>query len=499
MDALTRLVKQNPWWQDPNRINDDEKIMEWNDAIRYEPELLRTIQYDFSPNNSVVYTLRGLRQVGKTTLIKLQIKRFLDRGVSPISIMYYTMDLAQGPNDIVDIIERYMSYTKRRRGKSRCYIFLDEISAVSNWQKGIKWLVDAGYLKNTTVLATGSHSLDLKNAAERLPGRRGVVDGSHDKMLLPMSFTEYTSALDPELGRFIRKCVPTRDARNSILCDLTKNKIDESLQRLILRHEELNSLLREYMVTGGLPKVVNEYAQHSTLTEPDYATYLGTLTGEWGRMRRNTSILSRFCRRLVLSMGNRISWSQLSKMSDMSGPGIASDYADLLERLFVLAVVYRFDECNGHLTATADKKMYVTDPYLFHVLRAWTDTSTIHESSTYFLNDTENRGRMLECVAANHLIRLAFDLTAKKSTFDHHNHVFYWVDKKQREVDFVLDGGSVTRMAIEVKLGNTVKNTIAMKTLMDRANLGGIVLSDSHLEERDDYLVIPASVFLTLV
>ena len=453
------------------------------------------IQYDFEPDNTVVYTLRGPRQIGKTTLIKLQIKQMLEDGVPPLHIMYYTLDLAKGPEDVVDVIEAYMKYAERRRGKSRCYIFLDEISSVPNWQKGIKWLVDAGYLQNTTVLVTGSHTLDLKNAAERLPGRRGVVSDGHDKALLPMSFSEYISALNPDLGGFIEMLMPTPESKKSVMRNMAENKIDDTLDQLFLRQNDLNNLLDEYMMTGGIPKIVSKYAQSNTLADPDYEVYLHVLIGEWGRIHKNTSLLNQFGRRLVLSMGSRISWNRLAKTAGLSGPGIAADYADTLERLFMLTVVYKFDEQDVRMLTTADKKIYFTDPYFFHMFRTWTGASDMLDSSIKFMSDAENRGRMLECVVANHLIRLAFDMTTKKSTFDHHDHVFYWTDKRQREVDFVMDDRSGTRMSIEVKSGSIT----GLKALMSMTETGGIVLSDDRLEERDGHLVVPASVFLALV
>ena len=157
------------------------------------------IRYDFADDRTVVYTLRGPRQVGKTTLAKLQIKKFLDGGVHPLCILYCVMDMTQDPRDVVNVIETYMEQIARRAPEGRRYLFLDEISSVPDWQKGIKWLVDTGNLRGCTVLATGSHSIDLRNAAERLPGRKGDINGTHDKILMPMKFSEYASVLDADV------------------------------------------------------------------------------------------------------------------------------------------------------------------------------------------------------------------------------------------------------------------------------------------------------------
>ena len=67
----------NPWWKEPEKINENKKIKEWKtSAIRHIPGLKDKIKWNFLPDNTVIYTLRGPRQVGKTTLLMLQIKDF---------------------------------------------------------------------------------------------------------------------------------------------------------------------------------------------------------------------------------------------------------------------------------------------------------------------------------------------------------------------------------------------------------------------------------------
>lgn len=77
------LWHNNPWWYDKRDIANDKWIKEWQGSnTRHVPGLKGEIRYDFEPSNSVVYSLRGPRQVGKTTLVKLQIGAFW-RAASP--------------------------------------------------------------------------------------------------------------------------------------------------------------------------------------------------------------------------------------------------------------------------------------------------------------------------------------------------------------------------------------------------------------------------------
>ncbi|RNJ77653.1 MAG: ATP-binding protein [Nitrosopumilus sp. H13] len=112
------LREFNPWWKDPSLINQDDEIRAWTDTkIRFVPGLQYEIKYDFSPDNTVVYTLRGPRLVGKTTMIKLQIREFLKQGISPWNILYYSLDVKSSKNDILDIVKTHMNMIPKEDSK----------------------------------------------------------------------------------------------------------------------------------------------------------------------------------------------------------------------------------------------------------------------------------------------------------------------------------------------------------------------------------------------
>lgn len=64
-------------------------------------------EISFEPDDAV-YSLRGPRQVGKTTLLKLEIKRLLEAGVPAKNVFYYSFDLESSPRDVADIMGEYL-------------------------------------------------------------------------------------------------------------------------------------------------------------------------------------------------------------------------------------------------------------------------------------------------------------------------------------------------------------------------------------------------------
>ncbi|MDT7858863.1 MAG: hypothetical protein RQ930_02340 [Candidatus Aenigmarchaeota archaeon] len=75
---LEILSKQNPWWKDKAEIENDEDIRKWKEGKRkWIPSEINEISLKLFSLDFVF----GPRQVGKTTLLKLLIKKLLDEGV----------------------------------------------------------------------------------------------------------------------------------------------------------------------------------------------------------------------------------------------------------------------------------------------------------------------------------------------------------------------------------------------------------------------------------
>ena len=88
MISFNDFYDDNPWWKDGIEFNDKE-LRTWNESIiKWDPR----IRKKFNFNEDIVYSLRGPRQVGKTTLTKLQIKHLLQQGVSRWNIFYYPFE-----------------------------------------------------------------------------------------------------------------------------------------------------------------------------------------------------------------------------------------------------------------------------------------------------------------------------------------------------------------------------------------------------------------------
>ena len=503
MALLTELSEDNPWWKSTDEIMKDYEIVEWkNSSIKWEPRL----RFTFDTSKDLIYSLRGPRQIGKTTLIKLQIKDFLEKGISPWNIMYYAFDIDNTPKELVNLIKNYLDNTKRARNGKRCYLFLDEISSIKNWQRGIKRLWDQRRLENCSVIATGSHTVDLKISTEKLPGRRGETSDTLDKIMLPMKFSEYVSVVEPEWGQRIKDLGLLRaSTRLGTFNNLRNGIVDEQLESLQSYLSDLNRYLIDYLLTGGIPKVVNEYVNKGTLEEGLYTTYLNAILGDMNALNRNETIFRQLIQNVLISLGWPASWRSLKKDTDIGNMETVARYVDTLERMFVLTVFYQYNHETKRAIFQKEKKIHFHDPFIFHTLNGWCTNMESFPLSKSFVEDPKNQGGLVEGLVGDHLIRLAFNLSPKKQTFVYSNSLFHWRYAKygaEREVDYIFHGGIGPELPIEVKFQNsiTVRDIDGIVNFKKQTGVeNALLLSKNKLEINRECVIIPTAMFLLLI
>ena len=490
------LIEQNPWWRDSILIDTSKEISRLHEsAVQWDPR----IRYSFDLDSGIIYTLRGPRQVGKTTLIKLMIKELLDNGTEPRRILYYSCDLVPNPSRLAEIISEFLDVSQRHSETTR-YIFLDEISAVPDWQRGIKHLYDLGRLNRVTVVMTGSHNLDIRRAAERLPGRRGdSASPSWDKILVPMKFSEYLETRDKEIDKLFQSLhLRELKKRVTIITDLQKGIIPDEVKELNLYLGALSRYFREYLLTGGVVRAVNDFIQEGKIMEGTYATYVDATIGDILRWGKRESYLVQLIRRLNETLCSQVSWNNLRENTDIGSANTVSEYVDVLASSFVLYPTYCLDRSKGGPNYSKNKKIHYSDPFIFHALRAWVKQVPAYDEAQQFIAGKEST-KLVECVVGNHLIRLAYMLNPV-ANFNPYSHVFYWKDSKG-EVDFVLKQNQ-SYMPFEVKQTSSFSRKDVnglYRFSRGVSDYQGVMVTRDMLMAEKSVTAVPAPLLLALI
>lgn len=145
-------------------------------------------------DTNLIKVVTGIRRCGKSTLFELYREYLREQGVSEEQIIFINFeDIAY--EDLLDYKELYQYLIKQLTPDRMNYIFLDEIQAVSQFQKA----VDSLYIKkNCDVYITGSNVYLLSGELATLLSGRYV-----EIKMLPLSFKEYMSAMpdQTDIGR----------------------------------------------------------------------------------------------------------------------------------------------------------------------------------------------------------------------------------------------------------------------------------------------------------
>lgn len=494
---IQKLVQQNPWWTNKKLIDEDKHLRtKETSKVDWKPRL----KFFFKFNEDAIFTLRGPRQVGKTTLVKIMIKELLETGIHGRRIFYWTCDLVSGPKELASLLESYIGWA-RAFTDDRLFIFLDEISSVRNWQKGIKYLADTDSLQDVTLILTGSHSLDIRKASERLPGRRGMVDEVLDKILPPMKFSEYIDVRNKKLRNVIRSLgLFSRKEREHALFQLANTTIPKEIKELSLYSSELSQLFDDYLITGGIAPAIHSYVSEGVIPSNIYGTYISVMLGDAMRWQKKEVYMAQIIRRAIESLSTQISWKSLGKQTDLGSHHTVAEYVDVLESSFVVSCIYRLDKSKGVPYFSKQKKIHFQDPFIFHALRGWSLSLPYYQSAIEFLGNAEERAKLVESVICNHLIRMAFNLMPS-SEYEYINKVTYWTSKHFREVDFAVRLNDKF-LPIEVKCKSDFNRTDLFGLyafIKGGSSYGGIVITKDLLKTRGKIAFIPNYLFLALI
>jgi len=357
-----QISRFNPWWTRSGWEAEDLHLR----RLRAAAVQLATPQIDeVELGVPAVHVLRGPRQVGKSTDLKLLILRALDVGAAPRDIVYLSLDLLEGqpPAALVESVNRALELAAGS-GESRL-LLLDEVTAADRWQGAVKALWDEGQIDRDVIVCTGSSAADLaQGAAERLPGRRGR---GRDLLVLPQDFASFARAIDdvapPAPGLTVAE----------ILTDEGREAIREARVHLPV----LQRALERYLLFGGLPAAVVEAAAGYVAPSEEVERILwDSLVKEAQRRGASIAATQALLERLMRSLGSKLSWSRLAReidvplgrprrrTGDRSDPRTVQSYVELLAVNYFALIVYFWKQDSGSGDLTKDKKVYFGDPLL---------------------------------------------------------------------------------------------------------------------------------------
>ncbi|TYB83810.1 MAG: ATP-binding protein [Kosmotoga sp.] len=447
------LGNYNPWW---NLAKSNEEIKKGLLRRYINTKFRRNYNgyFDFSSNG--LYILRGPRQIGKSTLIKFAISELIDLGERR-SVLYLPLDTV---SDYITLRDILLDFLKFAESENKRYVFLDEISMIANWQRAIKELRDNTSYSDDFFVLTGSSAWDMKRSAERLPGRRGKVES--DKLLLPITFAEYYE-------NFKKKKSPKIEL-NEIL---SLKKKDEYELSLLMR--ELDVLFEEYVLSGGIPFVINALLTGEHL-DYYYNTLWDILLGDIERQGLSRSKLLEILQYTSNKLAQKFSWTSAASDIEIDTKTFQR-YISVLSYNFISAVFKALDKNTLSPREKKQKKVYFYDTFLIYTLEQK-------------LGIVKDKPSIIENIIGTNLL-YKYGKNLENGLKDVLK-VGYWYSKDGKEIDFLING-----IPVESKYQNKINRSDLkiIKKTFDK----GIIVSKKTLFLEGNIKIIPVSLFLYMI
>jgi uncharacterized protein len=475
----TQVLAGCPWWTDPNWEAADPHLR----RLRERPVLLPTPLVDrMDIGRPAVHIVKGPRQVGKSTDLKLLARRKLAETGDRLSVIYLALDLLVGqPPSEIDATVRL---AKRRSGnRTGQLVLLDEVTAVANWRVAVKALWDAGVVDRDVVICTGSSALDL--SAEGMPGRRGA---GRDHLVLPQSFPTFARALIPHLP----------SPPDLPVAALVTASGRSALEEASLYGPQLEDALAKYLVFGGLPAAVSDAVAGRAEPSDEVRNVLVDSLGK-DVLRRGAvePALFALLGRVLRSLGSKTSYSGLAREMDVPlGPVQAArgraadyrsvkDYIEFLAAAYQVLVVYFWRPDTDAADLSRDKKIYFADPLLHMVA---------HDRAPGVPWD---HPALVENAVALALYRRYEPHDQRLHGFHLPVRLHVW-ETARREIDFVC-GPRRSLDVVGVKYQGAVSRSYALGLRRTLPNRPVVVVCRHELHVDASTALVPAHLFLWLV
>jgi len=470
--VISHLRLQNPWWSDSSLIESDDHVRVFESSkCKWVPLL------DIDTGRNIIYSLRGPRQIGKTTYIKVLIRDLLRGGVDSKDILYLHSEIFANWKELLESLSYYLKNIRQ----GRAYIFIDEISAVEGWPRALKYLHDIGFLKNNFVLVCGSHAMDIVRGIELLPGRRGEYEKTPDYVLMPMSFYEYVKTVEPKII-------------SEVEIETDFSSVEVAFETLYAFHTELRGLLEKYLLGGGFPHAQDCLLSYGLVKKRFYDDFIAYVKGDAHKEKISVTAMIQTARRIIEVLSSSVSWRSLSHGTDYNYETIQK-VTEFLRAAFTVEILYQPKILRGAILPDfkKDKKIYFTDTFILYAFDMWTTGAQFPPNITNrWLGERELRGKLVEGAILRHLIEF---IRGKKFSEEPLTRIFY-AKKNGREIDFIAIGRET--FLIESKLKR--KSELYIPSGLPSNRKTHILMStEDELEKRENILVVPLPELLLLL
>ncbi|HEX5050569.1 MAG TPA: AAA family ATPase [Planctomycetota bacterium] len=348
------------------------------------------------PRAPGVLLVRGPRQYGKSTWLEGELRATVI-AAGPASAFYLNGDQLADVDGLVNAVRELTAWFRRDAPMRR--LFIDEVTAVVGWEKGLKQLLDAGELREVLIVTTGSRATDLRRGAERLPGRKGKLART-TYLFTPVPFAEFERVCGARFGE----------------------------------HAAI-----AYLLSGGCPVAAAELAMHGRLPEYVVEMVRDWVLGECAASGRARGSLLAVWQALLARGGTAVGQAALARAAGLANNTVAAGFLELLGDLMCVGTALAWDESRR----VAVRRRPAKFPPINLLAAVAFDDNRLRSVEDFTALPPEVQGRWWEWLVAQEIWRRA----ARRGD-DVPEELHFWASS-EREIDYVVRPD----LLLEVKRG----------------------------------------------
>lgn len=383
-------------------------------------ELLKYIE------NKEALVITGMRQVGKTTLMRQIYDRIQNKPKlwfdfeNPLDVKIFE-DIDY--NNIYQRIENMAGV----KGDGSFMVFIDEIQTFPEITKVIKYLIDHYRVK---FIVTGSSNYYLKNLfPESLSGRKFLFQ------LNPLSFREYL---------YFQDKISEKDSKIS-------NIIDAIQQSDIFRHKKFETDYEKFLRFGGFPAVVleNNETIKKQILKNIFASFFEKdlkILSDYKDMQELRDLLLL----LVPRVGSMLDITRLASELGINRPKLYH-FLEFLQGTFIIRLLPRYAKGIDKSVA-GGKKIYFSDTGFLQVM------------------GNVNDAQLFENAIVNQLCL--------------YGDVSFYNKRNTAEIDVILD----KKISFEVKLKGSKQDYIKLEKLSQKLSLSEKYIISKYFIEQKGFI-----------
>lgn len=426
----------------------------------YKRKAYRALEQWRAQSDKTVFFVTGARQIGKSTLIQFFGRREFAHFVEINLLENVDAKRAlENPSDVNDLISRISFFADDALVEGETLIFLDEIQELPDLMTMAKFLIQDGrfaYAFSGSMLGT-----ELKRV------RSYPVGFVTEVTMHPMDFEEFCWANEVD------------DATLATVaeCCLERRAVPDYL------HDRLLAYFRSYMVVGGMPAAVVEFKEafgdfarvrnvQSGLVNAyvhDITKYAGNAAPEVRAIFEQLPLQldERSMRFKLNSLGPKARYDQFS-----------ADFSWLVSAGVALKCNIVSDPKSPLKGAERPSyfKLYESDIGMLVSRYPFTTAQALYTDAR-----EPNLGALFENVFAQALVSSGC-------------HIFYYMNRKRGEVDFMVENAAGQVLPIEIKSGRSPRAHAALTALLETPAFKereGFVFSRLNVEAKNRVVYLP--------